>query len=334
MKTTAQTYKQFLVSSQINYTGTYLAEHIEGLDENSVYRFLKHSRFTPRLVWEKAKTVVEWSKNGYLLFDDTVIDKDFSFKIDGVRKQYSGNAHGIIKGIGVVNCVYYNPELDRFWIIDFRIFDPDKDGRTKIDHVHEMITLALHREVSFKTVLMDSWYSDTKTLLRIDSLGKTFYCPIKKNRMVDDSRGERPYRAVETLDWDETAQRSGKTVKVRGFPRDYKVKLFRVMVSTDQTEYVITNDLSQDSTEGCRQETAIRWKIEQFHRETKQVTGIERNQCRTNRSQRNHICLCMQVWVFLLEKAHVCGTTVYQVKRSLLDDYMVEQLRNPRLVYG
>jgi len=333
MKTTAQTYKQFLVSSQVNYTGTYLAEHIEGLDENSVYRFLKQSRFTPRMVWEKAEAVAEWDENGYLLFDDTIIDKDFSFKIDGVRKQYSGNAHGIIKGIGVVNCVYYNPRLDRFWVVDYRVFDPERDGETKIDHVHEMISAAINRKILFQTVLMDSWYSDTKTVLWIDSLGKTFYCPIKKNRMTDDSKGKYPYRAVESLEWDEASNTNGKIVKVRGFPKDYKMKLFRVIVSTDKTEYVITNDFIQDSTEGCQKETAIRWKIEQFHRETKQVTGIEKNQCRTNRSQRNHICLAIQVWIFLSEKAHVHKTTVYDMKRSLLDEYMVEQLRNPRLVY-
>jgi hypothetical protein len=38
-------------------------------------------------------------------FDDTIIDKDFSHKIELVRRQYSGNAHGLIKGIGMVNCV-------------------------------------------------------------------------------------------------------------------------------------------------------------------------------------------------------------------------------------
>jgi hypothetical protein len=334
MKTTSQLYKQFLVSSHINYTGTYLADHIEELDENSIYRFLKGNIFTPKMVWEKAKDGIVFSPNGRILFDDTVLNKDFSFKIDGVRSQYSGNAHGIIKGIGVVNCVYYNPELDRFWIIDFRIFDPDKDGKTKIDHVWDMLTLAMHRGVQFTTVLMDSWYSDTKTLLWIDSLKKLFYCPLKSNRLVDDSLGERPYRAVEKLEWNDTEKTSGKRVKVNKFPKDYKVNLFRVIVSTDKTEYVITNDMTQDSTEGCQKETAIRWKIEQFHREAKQVTGIEKNQCRTNRSQRNHICLSLQVWIFLSEKAHTLGTTIYQVKHNLLDEYMVEQMRNPSLVYS
>jgi hypothetical protein len=49
------------------------------------------------------------------------MDKSHSFKIDGVQKQYSGNAHGIIKGIGVVNLLYYNPKLNRYWLVDFRI---------------------------------------------------------------------------------------------------------------------------------------------------------------------------------------------------------------------
>ena len=36
--------------------------------------------------------------------------------------QYSGNAKGVINGIGVVTCVYVNPDLDRFWVIDYRIY--------------------------------------------------------------------------------------------------------------------------------------------------------------------------------------------------------------------
>ena len=38
-------------------------------------------------------------------------------------------------GIGVVNCVYYNPEIDRYWVIDFRIYQPDQDGKKKYEHL-------------------------------------------------------------------------------------------------------------------------------------------------------------------------------------------------------
>ena len=33
----------------------------------------------------------------------------------------------------------------------------------------------------------------------------------------------------------------------------------------------------------------MRWKIEEFHRELKQLTGVEACQCRQARIQRNHI---------------------------------------------
>ena len=48
MKVTAQLYGQFLVSSQVNYTGTYLADHLAGLSYDNVRYFLKNQRFTPR----------------------------------------------------------------------------------------------------------------------------------------------------------------------------------------------------------------------------------------------------------------------------------------------
>jgi hypothetical protein len=36
-------------------------------------------------------------------------------------------------------CVYFNPQNEQLWIIDYRIYDPDTDKKIKIDHVEEMI---------------------------------------------------------------------------------------------------------------------------------------------------------------------------------------------------
>jgi hypothetical protein len=93
-----------------------------------------------------------------VVFDDTVLDKQHSLAIELVRRQYSGKAHGVIKGIGVVTCVYVNPELDQFWLIDYRIYDPDGEGKTKLDHVHEMLSHTVyHKPLPFQAVLMDTW---------------------------------------------------------------------------------------------------------------------------------------------------------------------------------
>ena len=54
------------------------------------------------------------SEQGYVIFDDTVLDKRYAFNIALVRQQYSGNAKGGINGIGVGTGGYVNPELAQF----------------------------------------------------------------------------------------------------------------------------------------------------------------------------------------------------------------------------
>ncbi len=73
----------------------------------------------------------------------------------------------------------------------------------------------------------------------------------------------------------------------------------------------------------------MRWKIEQFHREIKQLTGIEKNQCRKARIQRNPIACAMPVWIRLTDLARKTRQTIYRIKHGLLDDYLCQQLKNP-----
>ena len=84
-----------------------------------------------------------------------------------------------------------------------------------------------------------------------------------------------------------------KRIKIKGFPRDHKVKLFRVASDTGRTDYVVTNDLAQNDTSVTQQACNWRWKIEQFHREAKQLTGLEKCQCRLARivSQPYRLCI-------------------------------------------
>ena len=139
-------------------------------------------------MWEHVKNDVITSDDGYVLFDDTVIDKNHSFSIENARYQYSGNAHDVIKGIGVVTCIYVNPDLNKFWIIDYRIFDPDIDGKSKIDHLTQMLKNVIYQKnLNFPTVLFDAWYATMPIILMCEDLGKKYYCPLRKNRLVDDS---------------------------------------------------------------------------------------------------------------------------------------------------
>jgi len=325
-------YCQYLLVSQINYTLTNFADHCEQFSHDAINRYLGDERITPRLVWENVCGQVVPTPCGYVLFDDTVLDKNASFAIALVRRQYSGNAKAVIKGIGVVTCVYVNPVLDQFWLIDSRLYDPDGDGKSKLDHVRDMlINIVSQKQLPCEAVLMDTWYATRDLMLFIESLRKFYYCPLKDNRQVDDSGGTQSSRRVDSLTWSTETLAHGKTIKIKGFPKDHKVRLFRVEVSTHRTDWVVTNDQTQDATEATQEACGFRWKIEQLHREGKQVTGLERCQCRKARIQRNHIGCAFLVWVRLKALAAQTGRTVYQLKHGLLDDYLIQQLKSPSL---
>ncbi|MCL2938202.1 MAG: hypothetical protein MGU50_17375 [Trichodesmium sp. MAG_R02] len=55
------------------------------------------------------------------------------------------------------------------------------------------------------------------------------------------------YKKVQDLNWKEAEKLSGKRIKIKGFPRDKKVKIFWATVSANRTEYIVTNDLTQSS---------------------------------------------------------------------------------------
>ena len=325
-------YCQYLLVSQINYTLTNFAEHSEKFSHDALNRYVAGEQLQPKLTWENVKGQVVQTPKGFLVFDDTVADKNYSHEIELVRRQYSGNAHGIIKGIGIVTCVYVNPELDQFWIIDYRIYDPDGDGKTKIDHVQEMLVNCVYQKnLSFWAILMDSWYATKDIMLSIEKYKKIYYCPLKDNRQVDDSGGAQPYQRVDSLDWNEIEKQTGKLIKLKGFPGAHKVKLFRVALSTKRTDYIVTNDMAQDNTQAVQEVCSFRWKIEQFHRETKQLTGLEGYQCRKARIVRNHIACAILVWVRLKQVANETQLTVYRLKQGLLSDYLRQQLKSPAI---
>jgi hypothetical protein len=323
-------YCQFLLSSPFNFTQTYFAEHVAGLSHDRINRMLLQIEIQPQDLWESVQETIVYDPAGYLAYDDTVLDKRHSFKIECVKSQWSGNEHKTIKGIGVVTCVYVNPSLNQSWAIDYRLYNPDVDGKSKLDHVTEMFHDAIEKKkLPFKTVLMDSWYSAREFMLEIAALGKIYYTPVKVNRLVAEHRGEYAYQRVDTLDWTAEELEKGKRVRLNDFPNNHKVQLFQVTVLPGRTELVVTNDLSQNDAKAVRQTCKIRWKIEEFHREIKQLTGIERCQSRKEKIQRNHIGCAMLVWARLKNLAYQLKRNVYELWKSQYDQFLTGLLQTP-----
>ena len=73
----------------------------------------------------------------------------------------------------------------------------------------------------------------------------------------------------------------------------------------------------------------FRWNIEQFQREEKELTGIERCQCRLRNSQKNRIICAILTWNWLKKLAYKCHKTIYRLKYGLLKAPLKTQKNQP-----
>lgn len=87
MRFTKINYCQYLLSRQINYTLTNLAEHLESISHDKINRYLRGEKLTPRLLWENVQPLIVVDENAYIIFDDTVLDKRYAEEIELTRRQ-------------------------------------------------------------------------------------------------------------------------------------------------------------------------------------------------------------------------------------------------------
>nr|WP_242602197.1 hypothetical protein [Legionella nagasakiensis] len=108
----------------MRYSGLALSEVSPiALSHDSISRWLADKNFRPRKIWEIAKQYVRSSEPCLLIADDTVLSKTRSQKIDLVNYQYSGNAHDVIAGIGLINMLWHGLDSQESVPIDYRIYD-------------------------------------------------------------------------------------------------------------------------------------------------------------------------------------------------------------------
>ena len=199
-----------------------------------------------------------------------------------VHYQYSGNAHDVIAGIGLVNLLWHGCDSSTSVPIDYRIYDKPTDGKTKNTHFCEMLKMAKNRGICPDAVVTDSWYSSLKNLKTIRSMGWYWVTGLRKNRKVN--------RGVSIADLDIPDE--GLKVHLRGYGW---IWVFRFVASSRRTDYIATN-LESPTRDQVVAIMKARWAVEVYHRELKQTCGIERCQARTGRAQRNHIGLAIAAW--------------------------------------
>ena len=327
---TKQQYVEYLISTPINYTCSNLAEHLDGVSHDTVSDYLQRDKQTSRHLWELVERLIDDSPEACMIIDDSVHNKKYSRSIEMVKLQYSGAVGGLVRGIGVVNLVHTNGKDGEHYSLDFRVYAKEADGKTKNDHFQEMLLRAVvEKGIKAKKLLFDSWYASWKNLKLANRLGLTFYTTLRNNRLISLSK-EDGYIHLDEIEWTKERLKDGVIVKLKKVP--FKMKLFKVVATNGDIDWIITNDQDETVTTQVAQDANdLRWQIEEFHRELKQLTGSEKCQCRKSRSQRNHLACCYHAWLSLKVQAKALDKTIYRVHTDLFSDYLHSELRNPTI---
>jgi hypothetical protein len=330
-----QQYIEYLIATVNNYTCTNLADHLEGtaaVSHDTICDFLATAKLTPRGLWHVTRTLLQDGPDSYLVLDDSVQNKEYSKKIALVKLQYSGAEHGLVRGIGVLNLLHTSGAGHAFYPIDYRVYDPAGDGKTKNDHFLELLTRAFaDKGIQARYILFDSWYASVANLKYIHRQGRIFVTTLKSNRKVSLSPDE-GYIHLDAIDWTPDRLQFGVSVKLKEVP--FRVQLFKVIAKKGEIDWVITNEvatLSSLTVDVIRARCDIRWQIEQFHREAKQLVGTEKCQCRSARAQRNHLACSYHAWVAISVYARAHGLTLYDAVHGLLSAYLRRELRQPTI---
>jgi putative transposase len=267
-------------NNQNRYSGLELSRVAPSdMAHDSISRWLATSDFTPSELWNQVKKLVQ-IKAGYLIVDDTLLDKRYSHDNELAKVQYSGNFHTLMMGIDIVTLLWTDGES--FIPIDYRIYQKENDDKTKNDHLQDMLRRAKQRGFSPFYVLIDTWYSSIENLKLISrELGWHFICNLKANRKVSISQGN--YISIADLGLADKQVRE-VWLKEYGF-----VLVSKIVDKDGDIKYLATDNLKLTNYDEFTEHFDNRWKIEEFHRGIKQTTGIEKCYSIKASSQKTHI---------------------------------------------
>jgi putative transposase len=323
-KVTDEDYINFIIATPRDVTATE-AERVQPESTNApahdaFTRLLQRLEPDAETLWQKSKTQIDKSC-GILVLDDSTLEKPFSKFNALVYQHWSGKQKAVVSGINLITLLWTDGV--RCVPVDYRLFDKDRDGKTKNDHFSEMLMTAFERGFEPKLVCFDSWYGSIANLKLLHSFGWHFLTRLKANRQVRVSGGK-----LQAVSEAGLCGGDGTIVWLKGFG---EIKVFRIFATNGAAEYWATS--LKDLTERERETQAkAAWRIEMYHRALKQQCLIERAQCRRLRPVMNHIGLCLRAFVRLESHCYREKINWIQAKTSIIRDAVKAYLANPRFL--
>lgn len=241
--------------------------------------FVSHDHLTRQLAKEWAFTpVVDWDslpKEGRAVLDDSTIAKPHSESIEGVKWVWDSSQNKSVPGINMLLALWVVGE--EIFVLD--MFFPQEENR------HDLTQDLLRRmdEAGFKPteVSFDAWYAASKTLNLIHTLGWTYVCRMRSNRIFNG-------QAIESHLFQGAQGRIGKLKGVYA----------QVQIVKHGDRYLVTNEMTPHTSRSLAERYGERWVVETVFRDLKSVLHLEKCSCRNLEAQFNHVLCVLEAYLY------------------------------------
>lgn len=234
--------------------------------------------------------------DGYLIIDDTVIQKPHQKNFEGFTYVYDHTSGRKVKGICVVFIAWTNGKI----VIPLYSLIYQKDEQTRIELALALLSKVRNSlKIKPKAVLFDSWYSCVAIMKRIQSYGWQFVTQIKKNRIVDG-------KSISNICFAPYQSYCGK------LKCGIKLSIFR-----NRKKYYVTNRINVSRKE-ILEIYIIRQMIEQLFKDLKSNFSLTDISVRSKIGWKNHINMCCIAFIIATLMGEQLGLKPSKIKRKFI----------------
>jgi putative transposase len=260
------------------------------------------------ILWKTATRILDTINEGYLIVDETTIDKSWSKVIEGLAWIWSSRDNRHVYGYHITVLIWTNGTVSI--PLALRVYQKAKEKKdqiTTIDHALDLLAYAKNTlKLKPKCVLADGYYGADKLIKLLESYDWKYIMRCKRNRKLDDVQIKKihcnPY-------WQKTGILSCNV---------------GARIIRQGKRYFITNMFDEHKKDIVDQ-YGIRWSIEELFRVLHSELGLQQCESRSRTAQLNHFYLSLLSYGFLESErtrnkniTHYARIQEYRLDTSLL----------------
>jgi hypothetical protein len=338
MECSLSTYTDYLLSVPKYATATGMSRAFDyRISHDKVTRFLSNSYFDSRSIWKAAKPLIRKQvqmedDSGVIIVDDSICEKLHTDENAMITWHFDHSKGRTVKGINFISLVYAHG--DHLSVpLQVRVVektegnvDPKtgktkyKSPNTKNEHFRQML-LEVSRQVGFRYVLGDSWFSSAENINFITKeLGKQAVMAVECSRTValnDKERKNGVFQRIDQLSQLQTGQALRVYLRSVEEPILLVKQVFTNKDGSQGTLFLIATDLTMDY-EAITTIYKKRWKVEEYHKSLKQHTALNASPTKTIETQANHFYAAVIAFIKLEKIKFKTGHGHFRLKAILM----------------